>query len=283
MLARTGFNRRAAYATVAMAVAAELPDIDMLWAFGGPVRELEHHRGITHTLVGIPFEAALLTAVCWGVYRWRKGKAGVGKAAAPANWLLLFAGTLLALCSHILLDWTNNYGVRPFFPFDPHWYAGSFVFIFEPVLFLILVAVLVLPWLFSLINAEVTSRQGGFASPGWAWAGVLLVAGLYGYRASEHATALRLAAENTPGATRVFASPHPINPWTWSTVADTPASYQLGTVDTRTGLATPSTPGGHAVQAADVPGPDGGEAERSGAGVSGLVILAADHRVGRPF
>ena len=34
----------------------------------------------------------------------------------------------------LLLDWTNNYGLRPFFPFNPRWYAGSFVFIAEPVM-----------------------------------------------------------------------------------------------------------------------------------------------------
>ena len=39
-LARAGFNRRAAYATLAMAVAAEFPDIDSLWAFRGPVEAI---------------------------------------------------------------------------------------------------------------------------------------------------------------------------------------------------------------------------------------------------
>ena len=36
-LARAGFNRKAAYATLAMTLAAEAPDLDMLWAAGGPV------------------------------------------------------------------------------------------------------------------------------------------------------------------------------------------------------------------------------------------------------
>ena len=48
-LARTGLNRRAAYATLTMAVAAEFPDIDTLWGLRGPVEGFAHHRGNTHT------------------------------------------------------------------------------------------------------------------------------------------------------------------------------------------------------------------------------------------
>jgi len=55
-LARAGFNRKAAYATLAMTLAAEAPDLDTLWSAGGPVAAVQHHRGITHTLVGLPFE-----------------------------------------------------------------------------------------------------------------------------------------------------------------------------------------------------------------------------------
>jgi membrane-bound metal-dependent hydrolase YbcI (DUF457 family) len=57
---------------------------------------------------------------------------------------------LISALSHLLLDWTNNYGVRPFFPFNPRWYAGSFVFIAEPVLWALLGLALVMPWLLGL-------------------------------------------------------------------------------------------------------------------------------------
>jgi len=238
VLARTGFNRRAAYATVAMAVAAELPDIDMLWSLGGPVTGLEHHRGLTHTFVAIPFEAALLTTAFYALYRLRRKPSD-----APANWPWLFAGTLLALLSHILLDWTNNYGIRPFFPFNPHWYAGSFVFIFEPILFLILLAGLILPSLFALINSEIGSRRRAFPSPNWSFAALLLIFALYLFRFNEHTKALQLAAQNAPAdATRFFASPHPTNPWLWSVVTDTPSAYHLSTLHTNTSLTDPTTP-----------------------------------------
>ena len=62
--------------------------------------------------------------------------------APPVHWGWLYATALVAALSHLLLDWTNNYGVRPFFPFNPRWYAGSFISIAEPVL----LALLLLPW-----------------------------------------------------------------------------------------------------------------------------------------
>src|ERR1039457_411914 len=71
VLARAGFNRKAAYATLAMTLAAETPDLDTLWAAGGPVAALEHHRGITHTFIGLPFEGLVVIGAVWLVHRWR--------------------------------------------------------------------------------------------------------------------------------------------------------------------------------------------------------------------
>ena len=82
--------------------------------------------------------------------------------AAPVRWGLLFGFALIASLSHILLDWTNNYGVRPFFPFNPRWYAGSFVFIFEPVMFVALLLALLAPLLFGLVGSEVGARRPVF-------------------------------------------------------------------------------------------------------------------------
>jgi inner membrane protein len=238
VLARTGFNRRAAYATAAMVIAAELPDLDTLWSLGGPVTGFEHHRGITHTFVAVPFEAAALTLAFYAWHRLSKRPAG-----ARPNWLLLYAGTLLALLSHLLLDWTNNYGIRPFFPFNPRWYAGSFVFIFEPILFAILLFALVLPPLFALINSEVGVRKRAFPSPGWSWIALLLIAALYFLRYDQRQVAMRLVSQSADHpADRVFASPHPTDPFLWSVVADSPDALRLYTVSTRS--------------AADAPAPD---------------------------
>jgi inner membrane protein len=259
-LARTGFNRKAAYATLAMTLAAELPDLDTLWSADGPVAGFQHHRGITHTLVGLPFEGLAVVGLVWLVHRWRKRRAAVAATqavapayvlgadqpivrpltAAPVRWGLLYGFTLVALLSHLLLDWTNNYGVRPFFPFNPRWYAGSFVFIVEPVMLFVLTVALIAPVLFGLIGSEVGARGQVFKGRGWAIFALAAIVGLWDWRWIEHDDAVRLAStasygpEGSVGAEvlRVTASPYPGNPFRWHTVAETPNFYQIGAVDT---------------------------------------------------
>ena len=170
VLGRAGFNRRTAYATLAMTLAAEAPDLDVFLGFRGPVAGLEHHRGITHTLIGAPFVALAVTGTVylWHRFRTRKlttrsaadggpikpsvglsgegppFKRAVGSSGPKPNWFLIWLFSLVAALSHLLLDFTNNYGLRPFFPFNPRWYSWSIVFIFEPLIFAALLAALVI-------------------------------------------------------------------------------------------------------------------------------------------
>jgi inner membrane protein len=258
-LARVGFNRKAAYATVAMVVAAETPDLDMFWSADGPIAGFQHHRGITHTLIGLPFEGLVVIGAVWLVHRWRVRRAAATQTAlatdpldptdqhiarpltaAPVRWGLLYGFVLVSLLSHILLDWTNNYGVRPFFPFNSRWFAGSFVFIFEPVLFAVLLVALVAPSLFGLIGSEVGARKPVFHGRGWAIFALVAMVGLCIWREVEHDTAVQLASTAAYGPTgspsaevlRVTASPYPGNPYRWHTVAETPDFYQIAAVDT---------------------------------------------------
>ncbi|MDP9040108.1 MAG: metal-dependent hydrolase, partial [Acidobacteriota bacterium] len=162
---------------------------------------------------------------------------------APVRWGLLYGFCIVALASHLVLDWSNNYGVRPFFPFNPRWYAGSFVFIVEPVMLLLLVAALVAPALFGLIAGEVGARRPRFRGRGWAIAALLAIAGLWELRFVEHGRAMQLAESGAYGlpadgpaeVERVAANPSPINPFAWHTVAETPGFYQLARVDTLRG------------------------------------------------
>jgi inner membrane protein len=246
-LARAGFNRKAAYATLAMTLAAEAPDLDTLWSVHGPIAAFQHHRGITHTFLGLPFEGAIVVGAIYLYHRYRtRSQPATGNPQpatvthAPIRWPLLYAFTLIALLSHLLLDWTNNYGVRPFFPFNPRWYADSIVFIFEPVLFAVLLIALIAPALFGLINSEVGARKPAFRGRGWAIFALIAMVCLWGWRQIEHDAAIRLAtiapygpADSTSPAEvlRITASPSPGNPYLWHTVVETPTFYQLATVN----------------------------------------------------
>jgi inner membrane protein len=247
-LARAGFNRKAAYATVAMTLAAEAPDLDTLWSIDGPIAAFQHHRGWTHTLVGLPVEAAIVVGAIWLVHRWRSRPSEINptvtrtRATAPVRWGLLYCFALIALLSHLLLDWTNNYGLRPFFPFNPRWYAGSFVFIFEPVMFLLLLIALVAPSLFGLISSEIGARRAAFRGRGWAIFALVAIVALWGWREVEHQKAANLAMAGDYGGAevlRVSVSPYPINPLRWHAVVETPQTYQLTTIDTFNEVAAP--------------------------------------------
>ncbi|GGG68259.1 metal-dependent hydrolase [Edaphobacter dinghuensis] len=240
VLARSGFNRKAAYATLAMTLAAEAPDLDTLWSIRGPIAAFQHHRGWTHTFLGLPLEAAVVVGAVYLFHRWRLRRNKPTKQSAPVRWGLLYGFALIALFSHLLLDWTNNYGIRPFFPFNPHWYAGSLVFIFEPVIFALLLIALIAPALFGLVNSEVGARKPTFRGRGWAIAALIAIVALWGWRAVEQQQAIQLTLNSQdfgpdPGNVQilhVYAEPYPTNPFRWQVVVDTPNFYQLGTVDT---------------------------------------------------
>jgi inner membrane protein len=237
VLARTGFNRKAAYATLAMTLAAEAPDLDVLWSLKGPVAAFEHHRGWTHALVGLPIEAAVVVGAVWAGHRLLRRRREKTEPA-PVRWGLLYCFALIALLSHLLLDWTNNYGLRPFFPFHPRWYAGSFVAIFEPVMFLLLLMALVAPWLFGLVGSEVGARRQRFRGRGWAIVALAGIVALLGWRAWERQKAMELARGADYGGAqvlRVWADPYPVNPFRWQTITEMPTTFQTAVVNTFSG------------------------------------------------
>ena len=260
VLSRAGFNRRTAYATLAMTLAAEAPDLDVLWAFRGPVAAFQHHRGITHTFLGAPFVAlaATGTVYLWHRFKTRNSAAPSTNEDAPSfvssatggespsqphhpshpslkpNWFLIWLFSLIAVLSHLLLDFTNNYGLRPFFPFNPRWYSWDIVFIFEPLIFAALLAALILPAIFALTDSEIGARRQPFRGRGWAIAALSFIVVLYGVRNAEHQRALNLMrASQTDPVVRVAAEPYPIDPFHWQGLAETANYYRAASINTR--------------------------------------------------
>ena len=158
--------------------------------------------------------------------------------AQPVRWLWLYLAALIAALSHILLDWTNNYGVRPFFPFNPRWYAGSFFFIAEPVLWVLLIAALVIPGLLGLADREIGARRVAFRGRAWA---IFALCGFFVlgcWRWAEHAQAA-VMLQNTQVAsapvTRIAIEPYPVNPFHWHAILETDSFYQTAEINTNTG------------------------------------------------
>ncbi|MGP8252345.1 MAG: metal-dependent hydrolase [Terracidiphilus sp.] len=250
-IGRAGFNRKSAYATLAAVLAAEAADMDVFWGFAGPVEELKHHRGITHTFIAVPVIAAVVVGVVWLIDRIRRsrtkpspGTAEIQKVKAPTasapasqpiSWVWLYLTALVAALSHLLLDWTNNYGLRPFFPFNPRWYMGSIVFIVEPVILGLLAMALIMPWLFGLADQEIGARRRRFRGRGWAIFALGGMVALWGWRWFEHEQALTMLARTEvtrEPVIRLALEPYPVNPYRWRAILETRDFYQTAEIDT---------------------------------------------------
>jgi inner membrane protein len=252
-IGRAGLNRKTAYATLGATLAAEAADMDVFWGFRGPVEELKHHRGITHTFIAIPVVAAVIVGLVWLLHRWNERRrlrklgafhAAPGEPIPPrlqprdVHWAWLYFTCVIAASSHIALDWTNNYGVRPMFPFNPRWYAGSFMFIAEPVLWGLFFLAFALPGLLGLADREMGARRTRFRGRGWAIFALMGTAALGVWRWTEHAQAQALLQNTQITAapvTRVGVQPYPINPFRWHAILETQTFYQTAEVNTHTG------------------------------------------------
>ena len=134
-LAKAGLERLSPYATTVCVVAANAPDVDVLTRFGGPWFALEHHRGITHSIIGTLTLGLLLPLFVCAL---EKIAARLFAAQPRIKLRGLIIASLLACATHPLLDWLNSYGIRPLLPWDGRWYYGDILFIFDPWFWLVL-------------------------------------------------------------------------------------------------------------------------------------------------
>jgi inner membrane protein len=252
-ISRAGLNRKSAYATLAAVLAAEAADMDVVWSVRGPVESLKHHRGITHTFIATPIVAAVIVGLVALLHLWLESRLKRKLAAMhlepgapiprrlqprPVHWGWLYLAALIAALSHLFLDWTNNYGLRPFFPFNPRWYAGSFVFIAEPLIWGLLLIAIILPWILGLVAGEIGARRNPYRGQGWAIFALIGMVFLWGFRWAEHRQALALVDNQQVASapvTRMAAEPYPVDPFRWHVILETPNFYQTAEVNTRTG------------------------------------------------
>jgi len=64
-LSQAGLNRKTRFATLALVVGANLPDLDLLWSNGGGANYLKYHRGITHSVLGVAVLGAALAGLLY--------------------------------------------------------------------------------------------------------------------------------------------------------------------------------------------------------------------------
>src|SRR5258705_4500829 len=107
-LAKAGLERLSPYTAAACILSANAPDIDFVSVFfGGRWVLLQHHRGITHSIVGTLALGVLIPSILFGIER---AFARFSKRSPRIQYRGLLLASLITAATHPLMDWTNNYG-----------------------------------------------------------------------------------------------------------------------------------------------------------------------------
>jgi inner membrane protein len=148
MLSQAGLNRFYPQATLLLILSANIPDIDFVAIARGPLFYFEQHRGITHSIAAAPVMALVAVLVTCAVARRMRG------------WVVAWGIALIGVASHLLLDWTNVYGIRLLYPFSSQWFHLDLINLFD----LLVWAALLLGWLAPMVGKLVSGEIG--AKPG---------------------------------------------------------------------------------------------------------------------
>src|SRR5258708_22068616 len=109
-MSRAGLNKWYSHPALVLVLAANAPDIDIVMALRGSLPYFENHRGLTHSIVMVPVMALLVVLLVCAITRTMRG------------WKAAYGLAVIGVASHLLLDWTNSYGVRLLLPFSSEWF-----------------------------------------------------------------------------------------------------------------------------------------------------------------
>jgi inner membrane protein len=227
-LGQAGLKRKTRFALWALIIGSNLPDIDVISAIGGKLNYLKYHRGITHSLLGLTALAAILTAVIYAL-----GRRAAEKRNSPAlNLKWLFLVCWIATGCHVLMDYTNQYGIRPFLPFSGRWVALDIMPIVGPYVLLLLFFGLGIPAVLRLVSEEVgaqarDSNRAARAGALFSLCGILAVWGLREVTHQRSVDMLNAHDYGQEAPLRAGAFPSATNPFDWTGVVETRSSYYL--------------------------------------------------------
>ena len=224
-LSRAIFPRAPRLLWVFVIPAGVMADIDAFSALMSPSAYLTWHRTYTHSLLASLIIAGILSAA----YRVWASRDSLSRLSATT----VFVAVLLAQWLHLAMDAAQWQGVELLWPVSHARIATDWLPTIDPWIVTILVAAIVLPEFFNLINSEIGAkdkRPHGFVG---AIVGLVMVLAYVGLRAELHATAIaqmqnRSYAGELPRQVAAFSDF--VSLVTWHGIADTESALHEVTV-----------------------------------------------------
>ena len=219
-LSHAGLNRFCPHATTLLLLSANAPDIDILATSRGGLAYLEAHRGYTHCLLFLPLVAALPVLVTAAILRKR------------LPWLQAWIVCCIGVASHLVMDWTNSFGVRLLLPFSSRWFHLDLNSLYDGWILAVLAFAAVWPLFARLVSDEIGARSA--AGRGVAVFALAFFVLFDCGRAALHARAIaqlnsRLYENALPVQTA--ALPDAFSPFRWTGIVETSHDYRVMEVD----------------------------------------------------
>jgi inner membrane protein len=190
-VARSGLSKRCGPGTtLTLAIASNLPDMDVLWALWDPMNVYLLRRTHSHALIALPVLAALLACAM----RWRHPE---------RSWKTLFGLSALGIGLHVLFDLVNSFGVVILWPFTMRRFELSSVFIVDLFVWGSMIAPLVAGFFLKTEPAKQRASQAALGA-----LGLYLVLCVAGHARAEAQVRSRL----TGPAESVRVFPEPFGP-----------------------------------------------------------------------
>ncbi len=202
--------------TLLLVLSANAPDIDIVAAPFGALRYLEVHRGYTHCLLGLPLMAAFSVLVTAAFYR------------KKLPWIRAWLAACVGVGSHLLLDWTNSYGIRLMLPFSSRWFALDLNTLTDGLFVTALMMAAIWPWFSKLVGSEIGERRSGRGQGSAIAALCFFVALDFGRYLIHERLIAQLMSRLYDGdvATQVAALPTAVSPFQWNGLVETANSFR---------------------------------------------------------
>ena len=173
-----------------------------------PLLFLEYHRHFTHSLLFIPFGAAIVTLVLYRLFRHRLSLREA------------YAAALIGYATHGLLDACTSYGTQLFWPFSDVRIAWNNVSVVDPMFTIPLLA---------FVITSVVRHNPRIAMAGVAWALFYLGLGVVQHDRA-YAAAQLVAQSQGHSATRLTVKPGFANLIVWKSIYEHAGVYHVDAI-----------------------------------------------------